>query len=55
MSVICLTHEDNNMTGLDYYETDMHRQMELRKFSQNVSTYGSYHQGTSLSKLVSMT
>ena len=25
MSVICLTHEDNDLTGLDCYETDMHR------------------------------
>ena len=32
MSVICLTHEDNNLTGLDSYETDMHSQVGLRNF-----------------------
>ena len=32
MSVICLTHEDNDLTGLACYETHMHRQVGLRKF-----------------------
>ena len=32
MSVICLTREDNDLTGLDCYETDMHRQAALRNF-----------------------
>ena len=32
MSVICLMHEDNDLTGLDCYETDMHCQAGLGKF-----------------------
>ena len=32
MSVICLMHEDNDLTALDCYETNMHRQAGLRNF-----------------------
>ena len=32
MSVIYLTYENNDLTGLDCYETDMHRQAGLRNF-----------------------
>ena len=32
MSVICLTHEDNDLTGLDCYETDIHHRAALRNF-----------------------
>ena len=32
MSVICLMHEDNDLTCLDCYETDMYRQAGLRNF-----------------------
>ena len=32
MSVICLTHEDNDLTGLDCCETDIHCQAALRNF-----------------------
>ena len=32
MSVICLMHEDNDLTGLDCYETDIHRRAALRNF-----------------------
>ena len=32
MSVIFLMHEDNNLTGLDCYETEMRRQAGLGKF-----------------------
>ena len=32
MSVICLTLEDNDLTGLDCHETDMHCRAALRNF-----------------------
>ena len=32
MSVILLMYEDNDLTGLDCYETEMHRQEGLGEF-----------------------